>query len=73
MAGCALIRSPFSIVRVAIIPSPFTGMGFTSKGISRSSFGFAAGSNKGGEVKAGNLDIRRAIEGLVRIEMPRLL
>lgn len=62
------------MVREAIMPIPFPGMGETTKGGSRVSFsesevrfGFDF------EVNAGKRDMMRAMRGLVRKEMPRLL
>ncbi len=70
MAGWTLMRSPRSMVRLAIMPKPFPGIGATMNGGSRLSFGEAVTFSRL-EEKAGNPAITRAIEGFVTMETPR--
>jgi hypothetical protein len=62
------------MVRVAIMPFPFPGIDATMKGGSRVSFSEREERFGGDlEVKAGNREMRRAMCGFVRKEIPRLL
>ena len=70
MAGWALIKSPRSMVRLAISPIPRPGIGVTLKGGVRVSWcevSFFVCVDE----KAGNMAILAAMEGLVKKEIPR--